>query len=160
MKQKELEDRAYKLYKIDWVIDRETNLFDVIRLIAPYYDEITHDDIKFDVKLAIAELKNAKANNKTGFPAYSQNKTRYNWMYENEYDLKDLWIDAAKYGLRDRYDEEAAVAAFDKWEEEGGFDDGIYVCKNEFLDNEYEDDEIMGIILAKKPELLKAYSKR
>ena len=55
--------------------------------------------------------------------------------------------------IRDYYDElldGAFEGDFPEYEEEVGYEQGIYVCFSEFLDNEYQDAEYMKTLFSDK----------
>lgn len=71
-------------------------------------------------------------------------KYKLDWMMRNGYSLSDL---IRKVGEYMEESDEDIVCSFDMWEYDCGFGGEIWVCFDEFLENEYQDEEYMRSIL-------------
>lgn len=72
-------------------------------------------------------------------------KYKLDWMLSHGYTLKDL-VSELSYYIEESNEDCATV--FDVWESDYGFNGEIWVCYEEFLDNEYQDKEYMQTILS------------
>jgi hypothetical protein len=71
-------------------------------------------------------------------------KYKLDWMLHHGYTLKDF-INELSYYIEES--NEDLVVVFDVWESDYGFGSEIWVCYQEFLDNEYLDEGYMKQLL-------------
>lgn len=71
-------------------------------------------------------------------------KYKLDWMLQHGYTLKDLVSELS--GCMGEEDEDL-ITTFDIWESDYGFGSEIWACFDEFIDNEYQDEDYMKQLL-------------
>lgn len=146
MTNKQSEDAKKRVYELiqeydipDWLSITQTG---IRKLITNKADTLKNNGIILDMETEsyLIELAFNKNNQVISIKITAENRAyeiyKIQWMIDHNYFLSDLIRELDYYSDYYKNTNMSIKEIFTEWENESGFTDGMYVCEDEFMDNE------------------------